>query len=68
MQTTTRTECNVRWRKSTYSNGGDAQCVEVAYGTTTELLVRDSKNPTGPRLTFSRASFLRALHVYRSDC
>lgn len=39
-------EASVRWRKSSYS-GGDNECVEVAH---TWGEVRDSKNPTGPRL------------------
>ena len=36
------------WRKSSYSGGGGtSNCVEVAFG------VRDSKNKSGPSLTFS---------------
>ncbi|PWK81748.1 uncharacterized protein DUF397 [Lentzea atacamensis] len=29
-----------KWRKSTYSNGGEANCVELVF----EAAVRDSKN------------------------
>jgi hypothetical protein len=42
------TDRDLRWRKSSYSAGGQ-QCVEVAR-TSTGAAVRDSKNPTGPRL------------------
>jgi hypothetical protein len=39
------------WRRSSFStnNGGDGNCVEVAVAAT--VLVRDSKNATGPRLS-----------------
>jgi Domain of unknown function (DUF397) len=41
------------WRKSSHSvNGG---CVEVA--SARQVNVRDSKNPDGPALAFSRAAF-----------
>ncbi|MDH6189779.1 hypothetical protein M2168_002811 [Streptomyces sp. CZ24] len=47
------------WHKSSYSaNGGD--CVEVAANlapTHGLVPVRDSKNPSGPVLTFSAAAF-----------
>jgi hypothetical protein len=38
------------WRKSSYSNGEGSSCVEVAWGSH-QVLVRDSKNPSGPMLT-----------------
>src|SRR6266567_5686105 len=41
----------VAWRKSSYSGGGNGDCVEVAV-TSSEVGVRDSKNTTGPTLTF----------------
>ena len=44
------------WRKSTYSGANGAQCVEV--GTATgSVLVRDTKNPDGPRLAFGRGAW-----------
>ncbi len=52
-----------RWRKSSYSGGNGGDCVELAH-TTATLLVRDSKNPDGPVLTFEKSSvagFLSAL-------
>ena len=44
------------WRKSSFSDGGNGDCVEVAWP---ELLVavRDSKHPTGPTVMFPRASW-----------
>jgi hypothetical protein len=46
----------IGWRTSSYSNGGDA-CVEVAPAPDA-VLVRDSKNRTGPTLTVPSPAFL----------
>lgn len=45
-------EVAYNWRKSTYSSGEGGECVEVATCPHT-IHIRDSKNPTGPRLTLS---------------
>ncbi len=45
-----------QWRKSSYSNGNGGDCVEVA-DLPSGLAVRDSKNPSGPALTFTRAAW-----------
>ncbi|WP_327105841.1 DUF397 domain-containing protein [Nonomuraea glycinis] len=42
------------WRKSTRSSGNGGQCVEVAMNLPGVVAVRDSKNPNGPRLLFTR--------------
>jgi Domain of unknown function (DUF397) len=42
------------WRKSTFSD--PTNCVESAWPTPS-VVVRDSKNPTGPTLQFSRSAF-----------
>ncbi|MFE9368569.1 DUF397 domain-containing protein [Streptomyces sp. NPDC006711] len=38
------------WRKSSYSNDGSGNCVEVAHGVTGAMPVRDSKFPASPAL------------------
>ncbi|MFE2963994.1 DUF397 domain-containing protein [Streptomyces sp. NPDC059340] len=40
------------WRKSSHSDGEGGECVEVAVRPHT-IHIRDSKNPTGPRLALS---------------
>ncbi len=42
----------VAWRKSTQSQGGSSNCVEVAH-LPDGVLVRNSKNPDGPILAFT---------------
>lgn len=41
-----------QWFKSSHSGPAD-ECVEVAWLGVTQVGVRDSKNPTGPALTFT---------------
>ncbi len=41
-----------QWRKSSYSNGNGGDCVEVA-DVDSHRAVRDSKDTTGPVLTFT---------------
>ncbi|GLV73463.1 hypothetical protein Shyhy02_14650 [Streptomyces hygroscopicus subsp. hygroscopicus] len=41
------------WRKSSYSNGQGAECVEVADCIPGFVPVRDSKSPSGPALVFT---------------
>lgn len=54
------------WRKSSYSNGQGAECVEIADGFPGIIPVRDSKNPTGPALVIPSggwSSFVAAVKV-----
>ncbi|MFJ4095372.1 DUF397 domain-containing protein [Kitasatospora sp. NPDC089913] len=44
------------WFKSSYSGDEGGNCVEVADATAT-VLVRDSKDKSGPHLTFSPAAW-----------
>ncbi|MCF3177951.1 DUF397 domain-containing protein [Streptomyces sioyaensis] len=45
------------WRKSSYSNGEGAECIEVADGYPGAVPVRDSKNPHGTACVFSQAGW-----------
>ncbi|MFK0116731.1 DUF397 domain-containing protein [Streptomyces sp. NPDC090994] len=57
------------WRKSSYSDGGDSNCVEVAEGYPAVIPVRDSKTPDGPVIVFGASSwvgFLDALEAPRT--
>ncbi|GAA2818496.1 DUF397 domain-containing protein [Kitasatospora sp. CM 4170] len=50
-------ECiEIAWHRSSYNTNEDANCVEVAE-TTTAILVRDSKDKSGPHLTFDPAAW-----------
>ncbi|SEC20283.1 DUF397 domain-containing protein [Streptomyces sp. TLI_105] len=53
-------EVALSWHKSTYSTGDGGNCVEVATCPST-VHVRDSKNPTGPQLTLSPATWTEFL-------
>jgi Domain of unknown function (DUF397) len=54
------------WRKSSYSTGNGGNCVEVA-GQESRVLVRDTKDCTGPVLRFTPAAWHRfASEVKRS--
>ncbi|RFS84822.1 DUF397 domain-containing protein [Actinomadura spongiicola] len=46
----------LRWRKSTKSGSDGGTCIEVAE-LNSEVAVRDSKDPEGPKLAFGRAAF-----------
>ncbi|KND41013.1 DUF397 domain-containing protein [Streptomyces stelliscabiei] len=45
------------WRKSSYSGGNSAECVEVSDGHPGLVPVRDSKNPAGGVLVFGAAAW-----------
>lgn len=47
---------SIEWRKSSFSQGGGTNCVEVALAPAAAA-VRDSKNVTGPRLRFPAAAW-----------
>lgn len=46
------TDLAPQWRKSTRSSGNQGDCVEVADNLPGRVLVRDSKDQSGPALTF----------------
>ncbi|MGW1778879.1 DUF397 domain-containing protein [Streptomyces sp. NPDC002143] len=43
----------LEWIKSSYSTGDGPDCVEMAAPDREQVLVRDSKNPHGPRLALA---------------
>lgn len=45
-----------RWRKSSYTTSNGGECVELA-GLPGVVAVRDSKDPGGPALVFSRSQW-----------
>ena len=47
------------WRKSSYSGGNSAECVEVSGDLPGLVPVRDSKNPAGGVLVFQAAAWSR---------
>jgi Domain of unknown function (DUF397) len=49
---------NAMWRKSSYSGGSGGDCVEVRDGTG-RVLVRDTKDRTGPVLPFTPQAWRR---------
>ncbi|GAB2926360.1 DUF397 domain-containing protein [Streptomyces mayteni] len=58
---------NAVWRKSSYSDGGMDNCVEVADGYPGVLPVRDSKQPTGPALVFQAHGWTHFITHLRSS-
>ncbi|MEV6007931.1 DUF397 domain-containing protein [Streptomyces sp. NPDC051976] len=49
------------WRRST-ACGNEGECVEVALGHE-QVLARDSKNPSGPTLSFTGSAWTFFLHA-----
>ncbi|GAA2695748.1 MULTISPECIES: DUF397 domain-containing protein [Actinosynnema] len=58
----------MQWRTSSYTNGGnDPQCVECGHtGSGERFAVRDSKNRSGPALSFSPSAFRAFLDRVRT--
>ncbi|MEU3457185.1 DUF397 domain-containing protein [Micromonospora sp. NPDC006766] len=56
-----------RWRESTRSGGNGGNCVEVASNLPGVVGVRDSKDPSGPMLTFEPAVWARFVELAKRD-
>ncbi|MER6674428.1 DUF397 domain-containing protein [Streptomyces sp. NPDC000983] len=56
-----------QWRKSSYSDGGGTNCVEVADGHPGTIPVRDSKTPEGDVLLFGTSSWTPFLTHLKGD-
>ncbi|MFE9469388.1 DUF397 domain-containing protein [Streptomyces virginiae] len=57
---------DVEWRKSSYSGGGESQCIEVADLSTTsynKIAVRDSKRPAGLVLMLSASAYTTFINI-----
>ena len=54
---TSATELTVTWTKSSYSGANGGDCVELGLGMPDVAPVRDSKDPSGPALTFTPAAW-----------
>ncbi len=57
-QTPTDAFGGAAWRKSSHSQGGGGDCVELA-AVSGLVGVRDSKNTAGPNLAFGKKAFRR---------
>lgn len=55
------------WRKSSYSDGGGTNCVEVADGYIGLVPVRDSKTPASRTLVFSAGSWATFVELVRGQ-
>ncbi|KJK57151.1 DUF397 domain-containing protein [Saccharothrix sp. ST-888] len=52
----TKTMSSLTWRKSSHS-GGNGACIEIAVPSGASIAVRDSKDPEGPQLHFSKEAW-----------
>jgi hypothetical protein len=57
---------NARWRKSTRSGTSGGDCVEVADNLPGMVAVRDSKDPDGPALVVTPATWRAFVNLARS--
>jgi len=56
----------IAWRKSSRSGPDQPNCVEVAFVDHDAVLVRDSKDPDGAVLTFTRGEWIAFLGGVRN--
>ncbi|MGW8973748.1 DUF397 domain-containing protein [Streptomyces platensis] len=57
----------VAWRKSSYSDGGEDNCVEVSDGFHGAVPVRDSKHPAGGVLLFPAAAWSAFIATVKAE-
>lgn len=55
------------WHKSSYSGGNGGGCVDVARNLPGVVAVRDSKDPDGPALVFTRDNWATFIAALRSE-
>jgi hypothetical protein len=56
----------MNWRKSSYSSSNSGNCMEVA-DNDSRVIVRDTKDRTGPVLRFTPNAWRRLLDQVKSD-
>ncbi|ARH92089.1 DUF397 domain-containing protein [Streptomyces sp. MOE7] len=64
---TTLDLAGLTWRRSSYCDGGDDNCVEVAEGFRSSVPVRDSKDPDGPVLRFPAVAWSSFIATVKGD-
>lgn len=57
----------LRWKKSSYSQGGRPDCVEVADGLPGVIAIRDSKDPHGDVHAVGRSAFRTFVAAVKRD-
>ncbi|WP_091652851.1 DUF397 domain-containing protein [Micromonospora pallida] len=60
-------QAGAQWRKSTRSGDNNGNCVEVATNLPGIVAVRDSKDPTGPNLTFTHEAWSAFVHPHTDE-
>ncbi|MDG9707337.1 DUF397 domain-containing protein [Streptomyces sp. DH10] len=55
------------WRKSSYSDGGASNCLEVSDNHPGTVPVRDSKQPHGPILVFGASPWVSFLAAVKGE-
>lgn len=55
----------IKWRKSSYSGANGGECVEVG-SPSGMIAIRDSKDPSGPKLIMSHNDFRRFTEVIKN--
>ncbi|MFF8309449.1 DUF397 domain-containing protein [Streptomyces lydicus] len=65
---TTLNLTGLAWRKSSYCDGGDDNCLEIADVTPSAVVpVRDSKDPDGPVLRFTAVAWASFIATVKGD-
>lgn len=59
-------QLDLLWRKSSHSDGTGGECVEVA-AAPGALLIRDSKDPDGPRLDLTSSAARKLISRLREE-
>ena len=54
------------WRKSSHSGANEGECVEIAATPDRLVAARDSKNPSGPVLSFNRPEWRTFCAIVKS--